>query len=567
MSAIEIYYLSAFLASVLLTVIYFFQWHRHMDIHITLIFVLVPIFNLQYWLLARAENLQQALDTFKMSFIGGFYLELIILLVVFSLCEVPLNRWIKMGLMIFGTVICFSALTIGKDTLFYQSISFEKVNGVVRLPREYGTMHTMYRVMMIVYFALSLGCIIYTLCRKNQVSRKILILLFLPEAVAIPSFLLGRTLLPDVELMPAAYVVAQITYLIIVSQVHLYDVMDTAVDTLTQTGETGFITFDYKYRYLGSNPAAKRIFPELMNLTVDLSVKRSRMLQEIMQPWMEAFRNNPDNNRQLYARDGRDYEVTLNWLYNGRRKKGYQLTIRDDTKDQEHIRMIKQYNERLKSDVDKATAHIVEMHDQLILGMATMVESRDNSTGGHIRRTSEGVHILTHMMQKDPESRLDEKFRKNLIKAAPMHDLGKIAVDDAVLRKPGRFTPEEYEIMKKHAPEGQRIVHEILKGTDDEEFRQLAENVAHYHHERWDGKGYPEGLKGEEIPLEARVMAIADVYDALVSKRVYKDSMSFEKADAIMMEGMGSQFDPGLEKYYVAARPRLEAYYSGLGGN
>ena len=105
-----------------------------------------------------------------------------------------------------------------------------------------------------------------------------------------------------------------------------------------------------------------------------------------------------------------------------------------------------------------------------------------------------------------------------------MHDLGKIAVNDAILRKPGRFTPEEYEAMKTHAAEGARIVHEILADSDDEELRRIAENMAHYHHERMDGSGYPDKLKGGEIPLEARVMAIADVYDALVSERVYKES-------------------------------------------
>jgi putative two-component system response regulator len=143
-----------------------------------------------------------------------------------------------------------------------------------------------------------------------------------------------------------------------------------------------------------------------------------------------------------------------------------------------------------------------------------------------------------------------------------MHDLGKIAVDDDILRKPGRFTPEEFEIMKTHAPEGARIVHEILKSTDDADFHRIAENVAHYHHERWDGSGYPDGLRGTQIPPEARIMAIADVYDALVSKRVYKESMPFDKADSIIMEGMGSQFDPALESVYVKARPALEEYYS-----
>ena len=201
------------------------------------------------------------------------------------------------------------------------------------------------------------------------------------------------------------------------------------------------------------------------------------------------------------------------------------------------------------------------MHNNLILSMATMVESRDNSTGGHIRRTSEGVRILTDEIRKDNVFHLEDEYIKNLIKAAPMHDLGKIAVDDKILRKPGKFEPEEFEQMKKHAKEGARIVHTILRGTDDDEFHLVAENMAHYHHERWDGSGYPDGIAGERIPLEARIMAIADVYDALVSKRVYKDSMSFEKADSIIMSGMGTQFDPSLERYYVAARPRLEEYY------
>jgi putative two-component system response regulator len=227
-----------------------------------------------------------------------------------------------------------------------------------------------------------------------------------------------------------------------------------------------------------------------------------------------------------------------------------------------YIRLLDRYNEELEDEVKAKTESIIKMHDNLILSMATMVESRDNSTGGHIRRTSEGVNILIDEIRKQGKLKLSDEFCTCIIKAAPMHDLGKIAVDDAILRKPGRFRPEEYEIMKSHAAEGAKIVHEVLKETDDEAFKQIAENVAHYHHERWDGSGYPDGLKGEEIPLEARIMAIADVYDALVSKRVYKEKMSFEEADAIITEGMGTQFDPGLKAVYEAARPRLEEYYT-----
>ena len=174
------------------------------------------------------------------------------------------------------------------------------------------------------------------------------------------------------------------------------------------------------------------------------------------------------------------------------------------------------------------------------------------------------VRILTEAIRKGYYKEgieLTDEFYRNIIKAAPMHDLGKIAVDDAILRKPGRFTPEEYEKMKTHSAEGARIVHEILKDTDDEAFRVIAENMAHYHHERWDGSGYPDGLRGEEIPFEARIMAVADVYDALVSKRIYKDSYSFEKANNIIMEGMGSQFDPSLKRCYERSRPALERFY------
>ncbi len=219
----------------------------------------------------------------------------------------------------------------------------------------------------------------------------------------------------------------------------------------------------------------------------------------------------------------------------------------------------KNYNEELQKEVAAKTERIAALHDHFVMGMATMVESRDNSTGGHIRRTSMGVQILVEELRKGMQ--LSDTFCEKIIKAAPMHDLGKIAIDDKILRKPGRYKPEEFDNMKSHAAEGARIVHDILNDTDDEEFRQIAVNVAHYHHERMDGSGYPDGLKGDEIPLEARIMAIADVYDTLVSKRVYKDSFSFENANQIILKGMGTQFDSRLQPYYEAARPKLEAYY------
>lgn len=154
-----------------------------------------------------------------------------------------------------------------------------------------------------------------------------------------------------------------------------------------------------------------------------------------------------------------------------------------------------------------------------------MVENRDNSTGGHIKRTSEVVEILIQTIKENNLLDLSDEFCNDMIKAAPMHDLGKIAIEDSILQKPGKFTDEEFNIMKTHSEKSAEIIENILRGVEEDSFVDVAENIARYHHEKWNGMGYPEGLTGEEIPLEARIMAIADVYDALVSKRCYKEAI------------------------------------------
>lgn len=198
----------------------------------------------------------------------------------------------------------------------------------------------------------------------------------------------------------------------------------------------------------------------------------------------------------------------------------------------------------------------------MVLGMADMIENRDSNTGGHIKRTSEVIRIFTKELEVyEEEYGFSKAFLNYVVKAAPMHDLGKIAVDDQILRKPGKFTPEEFEEMKKHAAKGAEIVGQVLQGVEDKTFIQIAENVAHYHHEKWNGQGYPSQLSGIGIPPEARIMALADVFDALVSKRCYKEKMDYDRAFNIIEESLGSHFDPELGKMFLRCRSRLEEYY------
>ncbi|MBO4366862.1 MAG: HD domain-containing protein [Clostridia bacterium] len=185
--------------------------------------------------------------------------------------------------------------------------------------------------------------------------------------------------------------------------------------------------------------------------------------------------------------------------------------------------------------------------------LATVVEERDENTGGHIQRTVDYVEKLAERMKTDERyAGCTSSFYRNVVLAAPMHDIGKIKIPDAILNKPAKLDPDEYELMKKHAAYGADIIDRTMSSKEEQEYHAVAFNIARYHHERYDGTGYPEGLKGEEIPLEARIMALADVYDALVSDRVYKKAYPKEEAERIIREGVGTQFDPELGELFLA---------------
>ena len=556
-----IFYDVLFALSILLTIFYVMIWHKHFDVHITLIFILVPIETLGYCLLAHCETFEAAVAINKLTYFGGCYLGLVILFAVCSLCDIKINKWVKLALLSASTIAYLSALTVGYSDIFYKSITMEKVNGVVVFTKEYNYMHTFFYIVVIVDFLLSFAAMIYANIKKKQVSNRVIRLLYFPAVISVLAFFGGRRVIKNLELLPLAYVFAQVVYLLIIYRLRLYDITESAIDPLVNKGDTGFVSFDFKYRYLGSNQTSKDIFVSLNQMPVDKPLDENNDFDKNVLSWLEAFKEDEAKSVVYYSINDHIYEVSITYLYDGKRKRGYQLFITDDTKNQQYIKLLNSFNEELTKEVEEKTANIVKMHNKFVLGMATMVESRDNSTGGHIKRTSEGVRILLDEIRQDPNDNIDDKFYFNMIKAAPMHDLGKIAVDDVILRKPGKFTPEEFEIMKTHSEKGVGIIRQILADTDDDYFKGIAENVAHYHHERWDGSGYPHKLIGEEIPYEARIMAIADVYDALVSKRVYKDSMSFSEADKIMMESFGKHFDPSLKKYYEMARPKLEDYY------
>ena len=200
--------------------------------------------------------------------------------------------------------------------------------------------------------------------------------------------------------------------------------------------------------------------------------------------------------------------------------------------------------EKLRS-IRRLSENTVQMQDGLIITMADLVENRDADTGAHIQKTAAYVNIIVRGLKEKGyyAEKITPKFMSDVVRSAPLHDVGKINIPDNVLNKPGKLTDEEYEIMKTHTTAGMKIMEKAIDTVGGENYLKEARNMAAYHHERWDGKGYPEGLHGEVIPLSARIMAVADVFDALTSPRVYKPPFPLEKALAIIEEGKGTQFD------------------------
>jgi len=211
-----------------------------------------------------------------------------------------------------------------------------------------------------------------------------------------------------------------------------------------------------------------------------------------------------------------------------------------------HINLAR-YSHNLEQLVANKTAEVTKTYESTLEVLATIIEYRNLESGTHIRRTTLLTEVLIKQMLKDEKfkAELEKHNISSIIKASALHDIGKIAIPDGILLKPGKLTSDEFNMIKTHTTVGSRIIDSISDNLpDNDHYLKYANEICHYHHERWDGTGYPTGLAGEKIPLAARILSVVDVYDALVSPRCYKDPFSHEISLDIIMDGKGTQFDP-----------------------
>ena len=398
-----VFYYTNFGISLALIILYAYIFHKHFDVNITILAVLVPIINFGFVMMGAAKDVDVALVGLKMSYIGGCYLLLSAMMLIYSICGVKLKPWLKAVLFFVSTGVYITSLTIGYSDIFYvgkPDIAYA-FGAAYLTNKHYGVFHTIFYVLVSLYYAATIGVVIYSFFKKKQVPLQILIMITISVTVSIVGFFGGRIITNEIELLPVTYNLGMIIYLIIASRLRLYDPSDSVIDSLVQEGKTGFISFDNKMRYLGSNETAKKMIPELNELIVDHHIDGNPWLRDNILPLIKEFEANANHDKSHIERDDKSYFININRLTIGSRNRGYQFYISDDTANQQYIKLIKQYNIQLEDEVAKKTKNVVEMQEKLVLGMATMIEGRDNSTGGHIKRTSDCMRLLIETMKEE----------------------------------------------------------------------------------------------------------------------------------------------------------------------
>lgn len=529
-----------------------------------LLFFCAFIACLGHLLLAFSTNVDQAILSNKMIYLGSMFLPVLTFKACLLICKIKFPAWSYDILLLIVFVVLTLSMTVGFNGFYYKTIKFIETNGAGNFTAEYAIGHDIFNFVMVGFVIINVSLIIYAFIKKKNVSFKSLVALSSIEAVSILSFFISRVVETDTLVMPAVYVFDQFALMYICFRVKRYDVEEIISQLLETQNVDSYVLISSDNCFLGGNVVAYDTFPALKNCRIDHATPDNCELNHLLIVWNKELAQGKMTFEKKFENDGKFYKIVLRQLPLSGSEKINLFKIEDETSVHNYINMLGSNNVRLEMMLKENDSQIRSIQEQMVVGMAHMVENRDSNTGSHIKRTSRVVQILVEYLRKDPTLGQSEFFYDSLVAAAPMHDIGKIAIDDRILRKPGRFTPQEYAEMKEHPEKGAMIVENLLTSVESPDFVKIAKNVARYHHERFDGFGYPKKLKGNDIPFEARVMAIADVYDALVSKRCYKAEMSFDEAYDIIIEGMGTQFDPALKDCFIACRKKLEDYYRNL---
>lgn len=525
-----------------------------------LISVLVNLVG--YLVELKSDSLETALIGVKIAYLGKPYITLCIFFFVVEFCKVNLSDLLKGALVAFHLLITTLVFTCDLHSLFYTSIRYIYSDSYCHLVLGHGLFYYMFIGMTFLYFiAITVIGIRKIRSTKDWLIKRQMFLCLAMITICLIGFLLflsGCTNGYDTTVL--SYFVCVQMLIILMVHFQLFNTLSFAKDESMDGMEEALFVFDNDDGVIYQNKNAR-----LMQHYIE---------KHYTEPFVQVLKKLIQKNEHLIVKNGyvfrgeghdhEDVPQSANSVYHitGReitrqgRTYGYAVLVSDETESY-------YYTSHLEAKISAKTHEIIKIQRSVIGSFAAMIEARDGITGLHIKNTSNFVKILTHAMQNSPKyaDRITDDYAQMVSAAAKLHDIGKIAVPDYVLQKPGKLTDEEYEIMKKHPAEGARIIKETLGKLENDEYVHIAYNMAYYHHEKFAGGGYPCNLKGTEIPLSARIMAICDVYDALRSNRHYKEGFSVEKSVSIIRESRGSHFDPDITDIFLQHIDEMEAVF------
>lgn len=545
-----------------------------------LLSVTLFISNVGYFFLSTARTVDTAFIANSLAYLGGIFLPFIVMLKLVEFSKSKIPDWFTFTMAFFNILLYITVMLSEKYTFYYADVVFDPGPPAALLTTP-GPFYYARFIILGVEMALSIFFTVLTYTGRRKASFRTMIffvgMMFMVFLVYITELIIDLRY----ELLPFCYLACALMLNYSSKRMALYDVTLSVQEKIDEINNYAYIALDRNYNFMGCNAMAYNFFPELESAAIDSRLNPDNYALKGLLKWVHdtsMYADKDDvtkkyvkddiviNDRNPEERKHLNCEMSLIHYGDQRRIEGYLVELVDDTDQQARIEQLSFRGERLQREATKAAKKLKSLQSSTILGMAAMIESRDNSTGGHINRTTACCALFIEHLRTLNDYNQSENYWDAVVNSAPLHDLGKIGVSDAILKKASGLKPWEYDEMKTHAAKGAEIVSKVLVDVDDKEFVRVATNVAHYHHEKYDGSGYPDHLRGEQIPFEARIMALVDVFDALVSQRYYKEPMSYDDAFKIIHDERGSHFDPHLSKIFISLKPEIISLYESFNG-
>lgn len=530
------YLITTALALINLVMLVYTYENKKANYYFMLSMLIMAVSNCGYLALALSTDLNEAVLANKIGYLGGCFTPLITLFLICTVCNYRIPNWIRYILFGYTFLVYFMVLTIGYNNFYYKDLSLGKLGNVTVLVHSYGVGHIFFYVILFGYLVLEIGFLVYYLIKKRTVSRNKLWTLSIMLIMNIVIFIIGRMIHPDLEIMPLLYVLDGWIFLYLQKKNMMYNLEDSIASTIQKQEVYGYIMFDNELKYMGCNNVALNAFPGIEKCKVD-SVLEGADDIKVLSDWLHKYVQTGEDEYQ-YRNDELYYDIKVNRVWYRDRARGYVIEIKEETERLKYLSLMSNYNNELLEKVNEQTKELREQQKrtkelflQTVTALSEAVDAKDRYTSGHSKRVAEYSRMIAARLGKSKEEQ-DEIYRAGLL-----HDVGKIRIPVEIINKKEKLLKEEYDTIKVHPITG----YHILSGISGSAQIAIA---AKYHHERYDGNGYPNGLAGEKIPEVARILGVADAYDAMTSNRSYRDGLPQDVVKEEIAKGRGTQFDP-----------------------